>query len=114
MNDYNTVPNPAVQPRKKQPAPLRPAPQPRIPAAAPPQPQKKPVPAHAPRKRRNRKLLLLVIPLMGILTLGFVVLGSLIAVRVAFADTMLPGVYVGDVHLGGLSQSEDTQVLSRE
>lgn len=107
MNDYNTVPNPAVQPRKKQATP-------RIPAAAPANPQKKPIPPKARKKRSNQKLLLLLIPLMGILTLGFVVLGSLIAVRLAFADTMLPGVYVGELHLGGLTQPEAAQVLSRE
>ncbi len=115
MNDYNTVPNPAVQPRKKQSAPRpAPVPPPRIPAASPSQPHRKSRPAKAHKKRHNRKLLLLVIPLMGILTLGFVVLGSLVAVRVAFADTMLPGVYVGELHLGGLTQPEAAQVLSRE
>ncbi len=114
MNDFNTVPNPALQPRKKQTTP-HPQPAPRIPAAAPSQPlRKKPLPANRKPRHPRKKLLLLVIPLLGILTLGVVVLGSLIAVRVAFAETMLPGVQVGQVALGGYDRSEAAQVLNRE
>jgi len=107
-NDYPTIPNPALRPpqRRNQQA---------LPVTAPQKrrtPQRPLAPRGRPEKTRFSLWLLLVpVALLGLflVTLLVVVLG----LKLVFSSQILPGVHVADVALGGLSQVEAAQVLSR-
>lgn len=117
-----TMPNPALQPNKRQ-QPKRGAvvPQP-VPAASPRQigraaPRRQGAPKSPPRprkkSRRSRKWLWLI-P-VGLLSLMLMfITASVIGVGLIYNRGILPGVEVGDVRIGGLSPDRAARVLSDE
>lgn len=106
MTDYPTLPNPKLQPPRAAHKPMRPLP-------APPRPQQPPR-RPLPRKQARRvSRWLLIVPILCLVLAGVLTASTLVGVRMAYGDAILPQVYVGDVALGGMSEAEAAQTLRR-
>lgn len=123
MNDYRTMPNPALQPSKRQ-QPRQPIQLRTVPNAAPthranivgpipraPNPQQRRSPKG---KKRKVPVWLMLLP-VGLLLMVLVAIASgIIVLHLNFANKILPRVYVAGIPLGNMTQDEAVQVLNRQ
>lgn len=111
--EYPTMPNPKLQPRG-----TASAEQTRQNVRSIPEPPRSPQPA-PPRQRVYHKKSnrfprwLLLLPIALVMGAGVLTVSTLMALRMAYADTILPQVYVGEVALGGLGEAEAAQELQQ-
>lgn len=114
MSDYPTMPNPALQPNKasaqRKQRTVRSAPI----IAHPVQETRRQLAQRPIRPKRKFPLWLFVIPLGLFGTVFFFLCGGLFLLQMSYANSILPHVYVGELSLGGLSQTKAEQVLSTQ
>lgn len=118
MTDYRTMPNPALQPRRPAKQANAPAQNTRQTSHHPPNQramnQQRPAHRASQAKRKQFPRWLLLIPLvLVIVILGMMTL-SVLALRLSYADRILPQVQVGMVSVGNLSPERAAQKLTSE
>lgn len=112
MSDYPTMPNPALQPKKpssqrrqvNQPAPVIPR----------PVQSRRQVSQRPSRPKKKFPFWLLLLPIGLIFVVMLFLCSGFFLLQLSYANSILPNVYVGEVKLGGLSQTEAEQVLSSQ
>src|SRR5687768_3283786 len=117
---YPTMPNPALQPnddKKRSPKARTTIPRGHrnalvIPQAQP-QPQRQPLPRPSKPLRRKFPRWLLILPFIFGGLIVMVLLLSVLGLRLAFANTILPQVTVAGIDIGGMTVEEAEAVLSR-
>lgn len=117
MPDYPTMPNPALQTKQRSKKPhlvdniVRTQQSRSIPYDSQ---QSRQISQRPSRPKRKISVWLLLIPIGLVMVFIIFLLGGVLLLRLSFANTILPGVYVGEVSLGGLSQHEAIQRLNSE
>lgn len=121
MNDQRTVPNPALQPNRKQPLqrsqPVIQQPLPpthragAVPVAPPTRPSmmRRPQPT---KRKLPRWLWLIPVGLIGVVMLALI--GGALLLTMRFANVILPNVLVGDLAVGNMTRAEAVQALSNQ
>ncbi|MGJ3238150.1 MAG: L,D-transpeptidase family protein [Anaerolineae bacterium] len=110
MNDFNTVPNPTLQPaRPNNKSPRRGVPQHNLPQRQP----SRLSPARRVKKRSSR-LWLLLIPVSLLVLCIVVLVTSVLLVQLSFANKILPRVAVANIEVGNMTRTEATAYLMQQ
>ena len=127
MNDFHTVPNPALQDKKAQQTnkarqmqtPVNPS----VPHPRQPMPPRQGQPVNAPgrrlpprtrRKKSKFPVWLLLFPLAFGGLIIMMLVGGMIALQLSFANKILPRVEVAGISVGNMTQAEAIQYLNRQ